>query len=175
MTSIYISFEDIQALGQTFVERIGPPDECVAALGHVTVGFSWLEKSLENHIATLAHLPPAMAPALTAEMSFKTKVSVLSSLIRFQPPIRAFNCGIEDPSDVWDDILKMLSACEQHRNRLIHSHWGCKNGEKIQRTKTTAKAAHGIRVSSEVLTSYYLLDVYDYILNVDCILNDFFR
>lgn len=178
MTSVYISFDDVHSTGQTFEERIGPPDACTSALGHVTVGFSWLEKSLDNHISDLAKLSPEIAPALTAELPFKTKVSVLSSLVRHQPPIRNFNCDSEDPAEIWDDILKMLYTCEDHRNRLVHSHWSQHWSQqiagKIQRTKTTAKAKHGIRVTSETLTAGYLLDVYDYILNVQCVLDEYF-
>ena len=43
----------------------------------------------------------------------------------------------------------------------------------MRRTKITAKAAHGVRVVSEDLTADYLLDVYDYILNVEYILDEF--
>jgi hypothetical protein len=174
MTSIYISFDDVHKLGQSFRERIGAPAESIAALGHIVVGFSWLEESVEKHIATLAKLPPSIAPAVTAEMSFKTKVAVLSSLVRMQPPILAFDCGPEDPMNVWNDMLKMLSTCEELRNKILHSRWSLSTGREIHRTKTTAKAAHGIRVSSEYLTSHYLLDVYDYILNVQVVLNEFF-
>jgi hypothetical protein len=174
MTSVYLSFEDVHKQGETFGQRIGDPTESVAALGHIIVGFSWLEEAVEGHIATLAHLSKSIAPAVTSEMSFKTKVAVLSSLVRIQPPIQTFNCGNEQPMEVWDDILKMISSCEELRNRILHSRWSYPFGQDIARTKTTAKAAHGIRVTSENLTSHYLLDVYDYILNVETILNEFF-
>lgn len=174
MTSVYVTFEAIRSLGQTFAERIGPPDECTSALGHVTVAFSWLEESLEQHIASLTQLSASVASVLTAEVSFKTKVSILSSLVRLQPPLRIFNVGAENQADVWSDILKMLSRCEELRNRLSHSRWSLANGQKIRRTKITAKARRGIRVSSEELTADYLLDVYDYILNVRWALDEFF-
>jgi hypothetical protein len=44
----------------------------------------------------------------------------------------------------------------------------------MRRTKTTAKASRGIHVSSEDLSADYLLDVYEYILNVDWVLDEFF-
>lgn len=174
MTSVYLTLQSIRDLSQTFQDRIGSPDECTSALGYLTVGFSWLEQSLERHIATLAQVKPAIAPALTAELSYKTKVSVLSSLVRAQAPLRAFNTGSEDAKDVWNDILKMLFACEDLRNQLLHSHWRRVSGNQMRRTKTTSKAKCGIRVMSEDLTSDYLLDVYDYILNVEAALNEFF-
>src|SRR5260370_22341222 len=123
MTSRYFTFESIHSLGQTFAERIGPPDECTSALGHVAVGFSWLEQSLEHHIASLAQVPTVVAPALTAELSYKTKVAVLSSLVRAHPNPGEFNVGREDPLAVWNDFVKMLSTCEDLRNQLLHSHW----------------------------------------------------
>jgi hypothetical protein len=61
------------------------------------------------------------------------------------------------------------------RNQLLHSHWQPpSNGAQIRRTKTTAKAAHGVRVVSQDLAAAYLLDVYDYILSVEFVLEEFF-
>jgi hypothetical protein len=174
MTSVYLTFQTIHSLDQTFADRIGSPDECLSALGLVTVGFSWLEQSLELHIAALAQVSSVVAPALTAELSYKTKVSVLSSLVCAHPPLRAFNVGSENPEDVWTDIVKMLSTCGELRNQLLHSHWHLPSGDRMRRTKTTAKATRGVRVVTEDLTAGYLLDVYDYILNVDWVLDEFF-
>jgi len=175
MTSVYLTFQTIRTLGGTFADRIGEPDECTSALGHVTVGFSWLEQSLERHIADLARVSPVIAPALTAELSYRTKVSVLSSLVRILPPLHAFNAGSENTLEVWADIAKMLFSCEELRNTLLHSHWQPSIGrETLLRTKTTAKASHGVRAISEELTADYLLDAYDYFLNVDWVLNEFF-
>jgi len=174
MSSVYFTLESVSAGAHTFSERIGSPDEGTSALGYVIVGFSWLEESLESHIGSLAGVAAQIAPALTAELSFKTKVNVLSSLVRAQDDKRQFNFGSEDPVDVWNDILKMLYKSEELRNRLLHSHWLTIGGKTMHRRKTTAKAAHGVRVSSEHLSSDYLLDVYDYILNVDWALNEFF-
>ena len=172
MSSVYL--ESVSSGGHNFAERIGSPDEGTSALGYVIVGFSWLEESLESHIGSLAGVAPQTAPALTAELSFKTKVNVLSSLVRVQDDKHQFNAGSEDALDVWNDILKMLYRAEELRNQLLHSHWLTIGGKTMRRRKTTAKAAHGIRVSAEHLSSDYLLDVYDYILNVDRTLNEFF-
>jgi hypothetical protein len=174
MSSVYLTFKRINDLNQSFVERIGPPDECTSALGHVTIGFSWLEQSLETNIAKLAKLSPDIAPAFTSELSFKVKVGVLSSLVRVDPPLREFNHGSEDKVEMWDDIVRMLYECEALRNKIVHSHWSPPRGDKIHRTKTTAKAKKGVSVASEELSSAYLLDVYDYILNVEWVLNEFF-
>jgi hypothetical protein len=175
MTSVYFTFQTIRSQGQTFADRIGSPDECTSALGHVAVGFSWLEQSLERYIAEMAQVSSVVGPALTAELSYKTKVSVLSSLVRANLPLRAFNVGSENPEDVWTDIVKMLSTCEELRNQLLHSHWQpLPSGGQMRRTKTTAKAARGVHVVTEELTANYLLDVYDYILNVECVLDEFF-
>ena len=68
----------------------------------------------------------------------------------------------------------MLHTCEEMRNQLLHSHWEPLSTTNIRRTKTTAKAAHGVRVVSQDLDASYLLDVYDYILAVDFKLDEFF-
>ncbi len=174
MSSIYYTFESIHKKRESFAERIGPADEITSALGHVTVGFSWLEKTLEDQIARLSGLSTKVAPAFTAEMSFKTKVAVLSSLVRVQPPLREFNCGRESPDDIWNDLVRMLCRAEELRNRIVHSHWSHVGGTSIRRTKATAKASHGVRIRSEDMDSGYILDVYDYMLCVDWDLKDFF-
>src|ERR1043166_3262614 len=174
MSSVYFSFQDINSLKQTFEKRIGLPDECTSALGHVVIGFSWLEESLSDHIATLAQLSGHIAPAVTAELSFKTKVSVLSSLVRPKLSLRCFNVGSDEPEDVWNDIVKMLFASEELRNKLLHSHWSLALGEVIFRRKTTVKASHGVRVAEEEHSAAYLLDAYDFILNVKMVLDEFF-
>ena len=174
MTSIFFRLEDIRKLGQGYEERIGPPDACASALGRLVVGFSWLEKSLANHIGELAQLAAPVAPALTAEMSFKQRVSALSSLVRLRPPLREFNTGHESPEAVRGDILSMLFEAEALRNNLVHSEWSLPNGNSMRRTKTTAKAAKGIRTVLAEYDAGHILDVYDYVLNVLCILDEFF-
>lgn len=175
MSSVYHTFKQYNDFNQSFAERIGEPDECSSALGHVIIGFSWLEKTLEENIVALAKLSPKLAPAIISELSFKVKVSVLSSLVQVNPPLRTFNCGSEDKDEVWNDILRMLFECEALRNKIVHSHWSAQRGNKIRRTKVSAKASKGVSVASEELTADYLLDVYDYILNVECDLADYFR
>ena len=174
MSSVYLTLKTITDSKLSFAERIGSPDECTSALGHVTIGFSWLEQSLEKEIALLAKLSSKVAPAFTSELSFKVKVGVLSSLVRIEPPLRDFNHGSEDKTEMWNDIVRMLFECEALRNKIIHSEWSLPTGNKIQRRKTTAKAKKGVSTSSEELSSKYLLDVYDYILNVRWVLDEFF-
>lgn len=174
MSSVYLTFKKINDHNQSFLERIGQPDECASALGHVTIGFSLLEQSLEENIAALAKFPPNIAPVFTAELSYKVKVGVLSSLVRIDPPLREFNHGSEDKVEMLNDIVRMLFECEELRNKIIHSHWSLPHDGRIHRMKTTAKAKKGVCIASEELTSAYLLDVYDYILNVEYVLREFF-
>ena len=53
-----------------------------------------------------------------SEMSFKAKVAVLSSLVRPQLPQRKFNTGFEKPTEVWNDIVRMLFTAEELRNKF---------------------------------------------------------
>jgi hypothetical protein len=174
MTSIFIRFEDIRKLGQGYEQRIGAPDACASALGLLVVGFSWLEKSLADHIGELAQLAAYVAPALTAEMSFKQRVAALSSLVRLSPPLRNYNTGHESTEAVWSDISSMLFKAEELRNTIVHSEWLLPNAKSMRRTKTTAKAAKGIRTVIEEYDAGHILDVYDYVLNVMYILDEFF-
>jgi hypothetical protein len=173
VTAVFFTFESIREIESSFEERCGPPDECTSALGHVIVGFSWLEESLDKHIAELSQISSRAAPALTAELPFKTKVSILSSLVQLDPPLCVFNSGSVHSMDEWRDIIKMIATAEELRNKLVHSKWSS-GGQEIRRTKITAKATRGVRVVSEVLSSDYLFDVYDYILNVQWVLDELF-
>jgi hypothetical protein len=174
MGSHYISFQDQRSVTSSFASRVGDPDECSSALGFITIGFSWLEDSLSENIGLLADLTEKTAPAITSELSFRVKVGVLSSLVRAQGDDKAWKVGSNDPHEVWNDIVRMLFECEGLRNRIVHSSWSLPGRTRITRTKTTAKPARGVQVASERLTSDYLLDVYDYILNVQWVLDEFF-
>jgi hypothetical protein len=174
MSSFFIPFQSIRSIAHTFAERVGHPDEVTSALGHVFIGFSWLEQSLERHVAELAKLGPSVAPALSTEMSFESKVAVLSNLVRLQLPLRKFNTGTEDSNEVWGDFLRMLSECEKLREKFLHDCLSPCEGEPSCLTRTTVSASRGVIVMSEDLTADHLLDAYDYILNVDWGLNEFF-
>lgn len=174
MTSIFFRFEDIRKLKQGYEERVGAPDACAAALGHLVVGFSWLERSLADHIGELAQLSPHVAPALTAEMSFKQRVAALSSLVRLSPHLETYNTKNESTEAVWHDITAMLFKAEELRNALVHSEWSLPARDLMRRAKTTAKAAKGVRTVLEEYDAGHVLDVCDYVLNVLAVLDDFF-
>ena len=173
MTYYHLTLQDIA--GISFSHRIGAPDEATSALGHIFVGFSWLERSIENHIAKLGQLTEPVSSIVCAELTFKAKVSVLSSLIKHQPPLMSFNIESELIESCWRDLLKIIHQAEEYRNMVAHSHWAPINdGSALIRSKITAKAKHGVRVVSESLSADYLLDIYDFILNVDYLLDEFF-
>jgi hypothetical protein len=173
MSRLFFNFEDIRKLNQGYEERVGEPDAAASALGHVVVGFSWLEDSLAGHISTLSGLRTDLAPALTAEMSFKNKVAALSSLVKLRCMSQNPDEDLETNNDMWKDIVGMVFTAEAMRNTLLHSHWTLPGQKSLKRTKITAKASQGIRIKSEDHDAGYILDVYDYILNVMMILDEF--
>lgn len=80
------------------------------------MGFGWLEDSLTKHIRELAKLSPDDGAILTAEMSFRTRVHALSSLVRNLAPTRRFNVGKEDTLESWENLTRVLFECEDLRN-----------------------------------------------------------
>jgi hypothetical protein len=171
MSSFYVPLESIKSLSQTFAERIGPPDEASSALGHVFVGFSWLERSLEKHIRGLAILSPSFAFPPMAELSFNRKVAVLTDLVRLQPAVRKFNTGDEDLNEVWNDFVQMLLMCENLFSDLVRSYLLPSLDGSALYAVTSGRVAG---LWSHDLAAHELIDIYDYMLHVGALLDEFF-
>jgi hypothetical protein len=154
-----------------------------SGIGHVALGFSHLEDSLNAAVAALLKTDSRAASIVAAEISFKAKVHILSSLVRERAGSREFNCGTDDPIEVFQELVSLLFRAEELRNQVMHSSWVhlpnvnsilSEGRRTIGRRKITAKASRGLSVRAETLSGDDLLDIYDFILNVEYVFDEFF-
>ena len=171
---MYDSFDSIREDRQTFEDRIGGPDECTSALGHIIIGFSWLEASVAQHLRALAGLTPTVDGIITAGTPFTTRVKALSGLVMSDPPLRTYNLGYETLGQAWDDMNRMLNECGELRDAVLNTHWGLPRDGGLGPAVGAAGSGDGVRVFDEVLDSGYILDIYDFFLGTEYALNEFF-
>lgn len=175
MTSAYITANDISKLKRSMEERVGLPKATYAALGHVVVGFSWLERTAKKMINIVLFNNVGDAKIITSEMSYKNTIACLSSLVKQRiKDGYCFNCGNENQEEMWSDIVKMLYTCEELRNKLMHSEWMTYKAERLIARKVSGKAKTGLRESANEYSASGLFDIYDYFLCVGCELEQFF-
>lgn len=162
--------------GFSFEERTGDPDSFSAGIGRVVLNFSALEGTLSVAIAKCLQLDSVRGRIVTAELSFKVKVHMLSSLVRQSVPITKFNVGLDDPIESWNKISSQCFRAEELRNQILHSEWSGPylRDMKASRHKITAKASRGLTEHVEVVDSARLLDIADYIVSVVVFVDEFF-
>jgi hypothetical protein len=151
-------YQDFSFTGQSFEERIGPPDEFDAAMGRIALGFSFLEDTARNTIIMLAGTEFGTGCIMTVELSFRQKLNALASLIQQQIPILV---PVEDREVIKDQLKELLKLCwraEELRNTYLHSSYA-----RHERAKITAKSKQGLSLHIEPVDSGLLLDVADFI------------
>lgn len=155
-------YDEFRRTGLTFVERVGDPDEFHAAMGHIALAFSYLEDTARNLIVLLSGTTTEMGHIMTAELSFRQKLDVLGSLVRYR--LSTLTEPLDDIHTLEQSTEELFKAChraEELRNMYFHSSY---TGD--ERAKFSAKARHGLRVQRESVDSSRLLDVADYIVYI---------
>jgi hypothetical protein len=124
--------------------KINISDTVLAEIGKIVVTHSLIDASLAQIIGTIVSLRSRheLGQIVTAELSFKQRVSTLRSLLVF--------CLKEDHETVveFDRIKKILHAADVQRNLVVHSVWGRPDESDphiMIRIKTTAKEKRGLR------------------------------
>lgn len=155
-----MSFYDHQIHhGETFRERIGDPEEFDAALGKVVESFSFLEQSLCNLIALFLGVRNDLGEIVTAELSFKGLINMVSSLFKYKNDRGDFVVEGEDCAARFKELMSLCFVAEQRRNEIIHSSYVSRRF----RVKKTAKAKSGLKTTVEPIDSSKLLDISDFI------------
>ena len=126
--------------------KLSISDEVLAEIGKITVIFGLIEFSLAEiigRIVTHGGQRHALGTIVTAEMSFKQRMSTLDSVLRL---------GLgEDHEAVrqFDEIKPLLFDAEQKRNTVVHSAWindsDAADPHTMFRVKATARARRGLR------------------------------
>jgi hypothetical protein len=156
--------ERFQRSTYSFEERTGAPDEFSCAIGRIAVWFSSLEDEITHTISHVLRLDQTTSAILTAELAFKNKVHLFSSLVRARYDLSTA-VGSSSLEVYLSELVARIFEAEQLRNQIMHSSWigpFLKDG-RAERRKVTAKASKGHFVASEEVDAAYLLDVADFI------------
>jgi hypothetical protein len=154
-------YDDFKLSGESFAERIGEPDEFDAAIGHLALGFSFLEDTAHNVIVLLSGTKSELGHIMAAGLSFRQKLDVVASLARHH--LGTLNKAAEDLHGLEEWLGEILWICrrsEELRNTYMHSSYSGR-----RRAKFSANAYHGLRVHLESVDAALLLDVSDFIVS----------
>src|ERR1700722_1006053 len=157
-------FQDFERSGDSFVERIGEPEELDAAIGRVALGFSFLEDTARNVIVLLSAADSKVGHIMTAELSFRQKIDVLASLVWHRLPMMAESDRSLNNPETKEHLKELILICrraEELRNTYLHSYYA-----GPERLKLSAKAKHGLKVHRETVDAGLVLDVADFIVYV---------
>ena len=148
-------YQDFSASGDSFEDRIGPPDEFDAAMGRIALGFSFLDDTARNLIVLFSKTDRRTGFTLAAQLSFKQKLEVLEALVANE---------LERVSDdsLKEQVREMFTLCrrsEELRNSYLHSSYS-----GTVRAKFSAKDKRGLRITKEQVSPALLLDVADFIV-----------
>jgi len=162
--------------GDTFEERTGDPDSFSAGIGRIVLNFSELEAQISNGIVKCLQLDEERGRIVTSEISFKSKVYILSSLVKHLSGQWKFNVGDRDTLKCWEEIQKQCFRAEEKRNLIMHSEWAGPylRDLKAHRIKYSAKAKSGLKRQTEPIDSGGMLDIADYIITVATFVEEFF-
>src|SRR5680860_508506 len=168
------SFEQTRD-SSTYIERIGEPIEFHAVIGLISLKFQILEDNITSKLIEMIGLSKEIGMILTAELSFKNKAHLFSSLCNHLKDSHRFNYlrGYEDVEI--SSFVKAFFKCEEMRNKILHSSIKVDYmSKKILRKKITAKARQGLKTVEEVVDISYLMDVADFCGQIDYALDEFF-
>lgn len=128
--------------------RINIDDAILAEIGKIVVVFSYIEDSLAEIIARIFMVGGCtheIGRIITAELSFKQRVSTLDSLLLKLG--KETNCIAE-----FNRIKPLLTQAEEARNIVVHSVWAkpcpANSPYTVVRIKTTARQKVGLRVDT---------------------------
>ncbi len=143
------------------------PDESLAPLGKVVANFAVLESNLDFAIWLLlignSSAEQRTGQIVTAELMFKNKIALLSSLYQHRFPTKS-------PFAALKEMRKKLSNANIKRNNLVHSIW-LAGGKKFA---TTAKGKHGIKFEFKDMNASQIDGIADFISEVGAEMQEFF-
>ena len=136
--------------------------------------FSYLEDTLSNTIIKMLQLDSERGNIITAELSFKIKVNVFSSLYHKLKDNYYFNTFPNFEDEYFKELVKGLNKCEELRNQTMHSTFTQDYlNSLILRKKITAKQKKGLNITEEKTNIINLFNIADYIGGVEFALDEF--
>jgi hypothetical protein len=146
-----------------FAERYGIPTEFEAAIGKIAIEFSFLEDAARHVIVLLSGIQPTAGHIMTAGLSCRQKLDVLSSLSQHQVALfsKMFLADGVPITTIEEEIREVIIAghrAEELRNVYVHSSYS-----EEKRVKLSVRSKRGFQVAREDVDPGLLLDVADYI------------
>jgi hypothetical protein len=115
------------------------------AIGEVVNGFEQLDDQVSTAISFLLRRGEQVGRIVTAGLSFRTKVNLLSTLFVHERPQSTYILELQE-------LTTAFLQVEQRRNQFIHSTWRpTLEDTGMTRTKHTARGKHGLRTDAEIL------------------------
>ena len=127
--------------------------QAMQQLGEYVVGFQELEATMNSCISALVSRDKHVGQVLTAQMSFRSKLDVLVSLLLYRLGTTRLPASLAD-------VIKEIGDCEQRRNTLVHSLWDIhlKDPEFVKRVKVRCSRRSGLARSEELVLPDDLYD-----------------
>lgn len=146
-------------------------DQHFRCIGKVAAYFTLLEEMLSYVIWSFIGSEQPLGQIITAGLSFKQKISLLSSLYLYR-----MNRD-KEPAEL-KKLLSRATQSEDKRNTILHSVWGGygrrpgKRLDTVARIKPTTKRAQ--RYKSQDMTAQDLNEIADFIAEVEYDVDKFF-
>jgi hypothetical protein len=138
----------------------GIDDGHLKAIGEIVVNFSVLEMELSEWVNSLMLAEGSIGEIVTAEMSYRSKIALASSLCRYR-------FKDSERLDKVDKLLRRLKLAGEQRNNVVHAYWSSGADEsKVKRSKKTAKLRQGLRFHVQEMSLEELGEIADLIGNV---------
>lgn len=171
-----IFFDDFQYTEYSFASRIGDPKETNDAIGQVIINFSKLEEVMSERIMCMLDLNDNTGHIICAELSFKQKLHIFSSLVQELESECHFNLGPHPLKEVLKELINVCKQAEDMRNTIVHSSWiySREKQDWAQRKKVSAKLKRGLAIAVEPMDSGKILDIADYICYAWMMVDEFF-
>jgi len=115
------------------------------AIGRISMAFQQLEELVSCLVSQLISDDVQLGTIVTAELSFRNKLGLLSSLYLYR-------AGATKPPEALKALLATVHRAEEHRNTFLHSYW-VKSPVcgVLTRYKYTAKSGKGFVHQTEDL------------------------
>ena len=115
-------------------------------LGKICTNFAATELLLKIYVSRLINDDLKIGAILTSEMSFQNIIKAFDVLVNYKLHNFVFKPKLVK-------LIPKINAVEQERNKLIHSVYSSDvTGEKLWRSKSTAKQGKGLQFQQEHIT-----------------------
>jgi len=143
-------FTDFKPSGISFEQQVGEPHAFPAAIGMITLNFAFLEDTISNVLVLLMGAPEEVARVVLAQLTFRSKVDVLSALARLR-----FDEHVDAENVEWcQELITCVRKASELRNSYVHSSF-----VSSARIRTTARARAGLITVREKVDAGLALDV----------------